>query len=274
MFLKIVIKIHQITAGIYQNRKISLATKMIIRILIIIAVSGMTIVVFATNEASYRTITLGLFSCIIFSCSLQLITKFSESALKKVTHKLRQDTFSFAMRTINNEAEREMERKFWFWILALIISASAPVFCPYFYFLTKPEIFYDDPDLQIIPFFHTHWKTDTLFEYIAMVILQISICGIMMIAYWSLTMYTIYVVVHLQMHVETLKEEFNKVLNSYMEQHFEEHVVKYDQDFQTNNVVFIRKMTLKTLRNTTEFINVIKYQQFIHRCCTFLIHIV
>lgn len=237
---------------------------------------GMISALFQTSELTYLATIVGLIFCAGFSFVLKNLSKIYQGLLLKVMSKVQcthPDWPNYVDKQITRRAEALMERESGVEIIFLIMAVSVCTYCLYLYLITKPGIALDDPDLEIIPFFHSYWKTKTIKSLVGKRIFEgmISISNIF--AYLSCTIFMIYTIFNLEAHIKEVNNLLGDAINNDVEKYMtfgelhwpskEVSDFKLDCYLIQNSKKFCRQGYEKSIEK--QYIKMIKYHQFIHR---------
>lgn len=271
MFLNILITFYKFTSGTTKNKTQSRTVFIITLFCMFFQLSGMIFALFQTTDIAYLTVILGFIFCVIFSFSLQILNKINNKLLRQIINRVlcKHPNFPKFLRTeIATQSENQTEQEFGVEIILFMLSCSSCVFYPYLYLIVKPGITFDHPDLQVVPFFYTFWKTDTFLKYIVKSFFEGMISLSTITSYWNYTFFMTYTIINLKTHVGEINILLRDLIDTKVKRFME--MAKFhngngeDDCFIFGNVNHTWKQKYEKSVNR-EFVKIIYHHQYIHR---------
>lgn len=266
------VKFFKITSAISENAFKEVIFFIILVLSYTLILGGLIPALFNTTEIQYLTVILGIFFCSTFCISLQIITKLHEKKLRRIIKGLLSEHPNFpdfVDKSFTQKAETATEQKYGSRILILVLSLSLYLICPLIYFLIRPEVSFEDPNLQPSPFFYSFWKTPTAAHFICKAILEMLIASSNIIAYWNFVIFMIYVVYNLEMHIQHIHYFFQNAIDVKIKMYMENAELKVSGDSKRDCSIKYPCSSkgkydfVKSVNH--EFVKLIKYHQFLHR---------
>lgn len=267
MFLKYLISTLLLLTGIIRNKKYQKYERLLCVYLTsndIVITIGLMTGVYSATSANHKTFLLAILFCVAFGAILQCTTKVKRTIVLRLTDRLEGKIPNFVRQDVSAESESQTERKFWKWVALYIFSVTwAAVAPPIFYFISKPQIEFDDQDLQVIPFFYfCIWSSKTFEQYAIWAIFEAVVAGTLIFSYWAFTFVIIYMANNIQAHAEEVNSLFGATLNRNIKTY-----MRHKTDYQCSS--YVLKSNSDRWRNEytksmyAELVKLMEYHQFI-----------
>lgn len=276
MFLSFFIKCFKVTTAISNNRTKELLLGVAMITTCLASSGGMIFAFFSTTEITYRTVTLAIFLCAGFANSLQVMSKMHEKKLLRIIGGILSEHQKFpdwVTKNITRKAETEAEHKFGTRIFILMFSLGIYIPSPHLNFIIKPGIAYEDPDLQVIPYFHPWWKPHTATQFISKNFFEMLICCTTILSYYNFITIVVYAISNAQTHIQEINHSFRTAIEKNMKKYMTYADFRIMPSYKCDS--FIPKHQSRRWQHDfehsthEELVKLIKYQQFLHRYNTY-----
>lgn len=239
----------------------------------ILLLGGMVFGMFQTREMIYLSAILATFFCVCFGTGLRNLAKIEEKLLLRIMAKVKATTPdwpSFVDKKLAEKAETQMERNSRLEFMLILVALTFCLYCPYFYFITKPGITWNHPDLQLVPYFYAQWETNTFPQHLSKRCFESLTALSCMVGYLSFTIFTAYAITNLQVHIE----EINRLLRNAIMVQVEKYMTLGEshgfRNLDTYDSYIMADVSEKDKREfakaiNEEFSKIIQYHQFLHR---------
>lgn len=273
MFLNFIIHSFRLSSSIYEKKTHTDIFKITIILGDVLLYGGMLFALFQTRDLTYLSSIIAMLFCISFGLGLRYVSKFNEKLLERIMSRIL-STYSewpsFIDKKISQRAETQMEINSKVEITCLFFALTYCLYSPYFYFITKPGITLDHPDLQVVPYFYPFWKTKTLQQHLAKRFFEMLINFSCMVVYLSFTIFIIYAVANVEEHIKEINYLLENGIMTRVRKYMtmEELCNSHDQLICQSYILpnSNQEAKAKFVKSTEdEFTKIIKYQQFIHR---------